>query len=84
MVFPLVAVTWDTNFDILGVQTYHLTGLVLPFYHPEDHFVSLGTFEGIMEGRMGAQNQMTELQLESVSFLNRGVWGDWAGAVIGR
>ena len=25
-----------------------------------------------------------ELQLESVSFLNRGVWGDWAGKVIGR
>ena len=48
------------DFIILGVQTYHLTGLVPPFSFPEDHFVSLRTPERTIEGHMGAQNQMTE------------------------
>ena len=42
MVFPLVAVTWDTIFAILGVQ--NLSGASI--FHPGDHFVSLKTFEG--------------------------------------
>ena len=29
-------------------------------------------------------SECLELQLESVSLLNRGVWGDWAGKPIGR
>ena len=41
-------------------ETYHLTGLVPPFSHPEAYFASLGTPETTMEGHMGAQNQMTE------------------------
>ena len=56
MVFPLVPVTWDTIFIILGSKTYRLTGLVPPFSYPEDHFASLGTPERTMEGHMGAQN----------------------------
>ena len=53
MVFPLVAVIWHTNFIILSGQN-------LSFDRPGasgDHFVSLGTPEGTMEGHMGAQNQ---------------------------
>ena len=60
MVFPLVAVTWDTILLFWVSKTYHLIGLVPPFSYPEDHFVSLGTPERTMEGHMGAQNQMTE------------------------
>ena len=60
MGFPFVAVTWDTNLVFWVSKTYHLTGLVLPFYHPGNHFVSLGTPEGTMEGHMEVQNQMTE------------------------
>ena len=60
MVFPLVAVTWDTIFASWVSKTYRLTGLVPPFSHPEDNFVSLGTPERTVEGHMGAQNQMTE------------------------
>ena len=54
MVFPLVAVTWDTIFAILGVQ--NLSGASI--FHPGDHFVSLKTFEGAMEGHMGTQNNI--------------------------
>ena len=36
----------------------HLTGLVPPSSHPDDHFVSLRTPERTMEGHMGAQNQI--------------------------
>ena len=60
MVFPLVAVTWDTIFIILGVQNLLFDRPVAPFSYPEDHFVSLGTPQRTMEGHMGAQNQMTE------------------------
>ena len=59
MVFPLVDVTWDTIFIILGVQNLSLDrpGASI-FSYPEDHFVSLGTPERTMEGHMGAQNQI--------------------------
>ena len=57
MVFPLVAVTWDTILLFWVSKTYRLTGLVPPFSHPEDHFASLGTPERTMEGHMGAQNE---------------------------
>ena len=33
----------DTDFVILGVPTYNLTGLVPPFSHPGGYFVSLRT-----------------------------------------
>ena len=58
MVFPFVAVTWDTFILFWVSKTYHLTGLVPPFSFPEDHFVSLGTPQRTMEGHMGAQNQI--------------------------
>ena len=48
MVSPLVAVTWDRDFAILGVQNLSFGGLLPPFYHPGDHFVSLGTPWGTM------------------------------------
>ena len=48
IVFPVTAVTLDTNFAILGVQNLSFGGLLPPFYHPGDHFVSLGTFWGTM------------------------------------
>ena len=51
MVFPLVAVTWDTNFVIWGVQNISFDK---PGAYPGDHFVSLGT----REAHMGAQNQI--------------------------
>ena len=56
MVFPLVAVTWDTNFAILGVQKLSFDRPGASIFHPGDHFVSLGIFKGTMEGHMGAQN----------------------------
>ena len=58
IVFPLVAVTWDTILSFWVSETYHLTGLVPPFSYPEGHFVSLGTPEKTMGGHMGAQNQI--------------------------
>ena len=58
MVFPLVAVTWDTNFVILGVQNLSFDRPGGSILYPEDHFVSLGTPERTMEGHMGAQNQI--------------------------
>ena len=48
IVFPVTAVTLDTNFAILGVQNLSFGGLLPPFYHPGDHFVSLGTPWGTM------------------------------------
>ena len=48
IVFPVTAVTLDTNFAILGVQYLSFGGLLPPFYHPGDHFVSLGTPWGTM------------------------------------
>ena len=56
-VFPLVAVTWDMFFIILGVQNLSFDRPVPPFSYPEDHFVSLVTPQRTMEGHMGAQNQ---------------------------
>ena len=58
MVFPLVAVTWDTIFAILGVQNLSFDRPGASIFHPGDHFVSLKTFVGAMEGHMGAQNQI--------------------------
>ena len=58
MVFPFVAVTWDTIFIIWVSKTYCLTGLVPPFSYPEDDFVSLGRPERTMGGHMEAQNQI--------------------------
>ena len=58
IVFPVTAVTLDTNFAILGVQYLSFGGLLPPFYHPGDHFVSLGTPERTMEGHMGAQHKI--------------------------
>ena len=43
IVFPVTAVTLETNFDVLGVQNLSFGGLLPPFYHPGDHFVSLGS-----------------------------------------
>ena len=57
MVFPLVAVTWDTIVIILDVQNLSFDRPVPPFSYPEDHFASLGTPERTMEGHMGAQKQ---------------------------
>ena len=34
IVFPVTAVTLDTNFAILGVQNLSFGGLLPPFYHP--------------------------------------------------
>ena len=59
MVFPFVAVTWDTIFIILGVRN-----LVPVFSHLEDHFASLGTPERTMEGHMGAQNQFLVISFD--------------------
>ena len=64
MVFPFVAVTWDTIFIILGVQNLSLTGLVPPVSDAEDHFASLGTPERTMEGHMGAQNQFLVISFD--------------------
>ena len=58
MVFPLVAVTWDTSFAILNVQNISFDKPGASIFHPGDHFVSLETFEGAMEGHMGAPNQI--------------------------
>ena len=58
MVFPLVAVTWDTMFGILGIQNLSFDRPGASIFHPGDQFVSLGTFEGTTEGHMGSQNQM--------------------------
>ena len=48
IVFSVTAVALDTNFAILVSKTYHLAGLLPPFYHPGDYFVSLGTPSGTM------------------------------------
>ena len=48
-IFPVTAVTLDTNFAILGVQNLAFGGLLPPFYYLGDHFVSLGTPWGTME-----------------------------------
>mgnify|MGYP001416284648 CR=1 FL=1 len=58
MFFPLVAVTWDTMFAILGVQNllFHRPGASI--FHPGHNFVSLETFEGAMEGHIGARSQI--------------------------
>ena len=58
MVFLLVAVTWDTVFDILGVQNLLFDRPGASIFHPGTHFVSLKTFVGAMEGHMGAHNQI--------------------------
>ena len=58
MVFPLGAVTWDTIFVILGVQNLLFDRPGASTFHPGDHFVGLKTFEGAMEGHMGAQNNI--------------------------
>ena len=58
MVFPLVAVIWDTLFAISDVQNLLFDRPGASIFHPGDHFVSLKTFEGAMEGHMGAQNQI--------------------------
>ena len=60
MVFLLVAVTWDTIFVILGVQNLSCDRPGASIFHPEDYFVSLGKPESIMEGHMGAQNQILD------------------------
>ena len=57
MVFPLVALTWDTIFTILGVQNLSFDRPVAPFSSPEDYFVSLGTPERTMEGHMGPRTR---------------------------
>ena len=58
MVLPLVAVTWGTIFAILGVQNLLFDRPGASIFQPGDHFVSLKTFEGAMEGHMGAQKQI--------------------------
>ena len=58
MVFPLVAVSWNTDFASLGVQNLSFFMPVASILHPGDAFVSLGTFEGTTEGHMGAQNRI--------------------------
>ena len=58
MVFPLVAVTWNTNFAISGVQNLVFEMPGASIFHPGDYFVSLGTFERTMEGHMEAQNRI--------------------------
>ena len=60
MVFPLVAVTSDAFFVILGVQNLLFDRPGASIFHPGDHFVSLKTIEGAMEGHMGAQNQILD------------------------
>ena len=55
MVFPLVAVTWNTNFAILGVPNLYFYMPGASIFHPGDRFVSLGIFEGTTEGHMEAQ-----------------------------
>ena len=57
MVFPLVAVTWDTIFAILGVRNLLFDRRGASIFHPGDHFVNLKTFEGAMEGHMGARTR---------------------------
>ena len=39
IVFPVTAVTLDTNFAILGVQNLSFGGLLPPFYDPGNHSV---------------------------------------------
>ena len=46
MVFPLIAVTLDTDIAILGVQNLSIGRPGASFYHPGAHFVSLGTPRG--------------------------------------
>ena len=58
MVFPFVAVTWDTIFAILGVQSLLFDRPGASIFHPGAYFVSLKKFVGAMEGHMGAQNQI--------------------------
>ena len=61
IVFPVTAVTLDTNFIILGVQNPSFGGLLPPFYHPGDHFVSLGTPWGPweqQEGHVGVRSKI--------------------------
>ena len=48
IVFPVTAITLDTDFAILDVQNLSFGGLLRSFYHPRDHFVSLGTPWGAM------------------------------------
>ena len=58
MVFPLVALTWDTIFNILGVQNLSFDRPVASIFLPWGPFCQLGTPERTMEGHMGAQNQI--------------------------
>ena len=58
IVFPLVAVTWNTNLVFLGVQNPYFYMPGASIFHPGDRFVSLGTFEGTTEGHMGAQKRI--------------------------
>ena len=58
MVFPLVAVSWDTNFIISGAPNLSFDRPGATIFLPWNHFVSLGTPERTMEGHMGAQNRI--------------------------
>ena len=53
MVFPVTAVTLDTDIAILGVQNVSIGRPGAPFYHLGHFFVSLGT----PWGTMGAAGQ---------------------------
>ena len=48
ILFPVTAVTLDTNFAILGVQNLSFGTPVGSILRPWDHFVSLGTPLGTM------------------------------------
>ena len=53
IVFPVTAVTLDTNFAIFGVQNLSFGGVLPPFSYPGDHFVTLGHPGGAWEQQEG-------------------------------
>ena len=48
IVSPLIDVTLQAIFAIFVSKTFHVAGLLPPFFHPGDHFVRLGTPYGTM------------------------------------
>ena len=59
MVFPLVAVTLDTDILILGVQNLSIDSPGGPVYHLGDHFGGLGTPWGTV-GAVGKTRARSE------------------------
>ena len=78
IVFPVTAVTLGTNFAISGVQNLSFGGLLPPFSHPGDHFVSLGTPWGTM-GAAGRTREGPEVVFSDFELNSGAHFGSFLG-----